>query len=59
MSTTVSLKGILSKTTVANVVAAFVVCTGIIYAVYTKNTELVGILTGAGIGYLFKEVNKR
>lgn len=56
MSRTEKFTDILSKTTVANVVAAFVVCTGIIYAVYTKNTELVGILTGAGIGYLFKEV---
>jgi len=51
-----SFSDIISKTTVANVVAAFVVCAGIIYAVYTQNTDLVNFLTGAGIGYLFKEV---
>jgi len=51
-----SFSDIISKTTVANVVAAFIVCAGIIYAVYTQNTDLVNFLTGAGIGYLFKEV---
>ncbi len=47
----------LKKSIIANVIAGFVIIAGVI-AVFTdiENSELLLLLVGAGIGYLFKGV---
>ncbi|RLG77362.1 MAG: hypothetical protein DRO12_02480 [Thermoprotei archaeon] len=52
--TMTSLLDNIKRTTMANVVAAILVVAGMIYAIYTNNTDLVTFLAGAGVGYLFK-----
>jgi hypothetical protein len=51
-----SLKDLIPKTTVANLVAAFCVVSAMTYFIYTKDTNGVMFLAGAGVGYLLKEV---
>jgi len=48
-----SLKEIISKASIANVVAGIVVVAGLIYAFYTSNQELMKTITLVGLGYLF------
>jgi len=48
-----SLKELISKTSIANVVAGAVIILGGIYAYVTKNTNLMTFLVGAAVGYLF------
>jgi len=48
-----SIKDLISKTSMANVVAGFATVAGIIYAFYTMNTELIKYITIAGLSYLF------
>jgi hypothetical protein len=47
---------ILKRTTMANVVAATVVMIGMTYCFLTQNTDGVLLITGAGMGWLFKEI---
>lgn len=54
-----SLKELISKTTVANVVSAVCVVGALAFFMYTKNTDGVTFLAGAGVGYLFKEIKER
>jgi len=51
-----SLKELLSKATVASVVAGICVVGGLLFAIATRNVDLVTFLAGAGVGYLFKTV---
>ena len=44
-------KSLISKTTIANIVAGFVVVSGVIMTIY--QIELSEILIGSAIGYLF------
>jgi hypothetical protein len=50
---TSKISGLLSRTTIASVVAAIVILAATGYAIYTRDTNLVTFLAGAGIGYLF------
>lgn len=54
----VSLKETISKTTMATIVSAIIVLAGIAYFIWIRNTDGVMFVTGAGIGYLFKELKK-
>jgi len=56
---TVSLKESLTKSTLANIAAFIIVVSGLGYAIYTKNTELVKSLLLFGLGYLFGRQAKR
>ena len=38
------------------IVSAVCVLGGLCYAIWTKNTDLITFLAGAGIGYLLKDV---
>jgi hypothetical protein len=53
-----SLRDLISKTTIANIVAAVIVIGGLAYAFWQRNTDLIYFLAGAGVGYLFKGVVK-
>ena len=48
-----SFKELLSKTTVANVVSGVVVIGGLVFGCWTRNTELVCLITGGALGYLY------
>jgi hypothetical protein len=50
---TSKISSLLSRTTIASVVAAIVILAATGYAIYTRDTNLVTFLAGAGIGYLF------
>ncbi len=54
-----SIREFIKKSTVANVVAGFLVIAGMMYAIWTKNTQLVSYLCGAGTGFLLKELKER
>jgi hypothetical protein len=45
--------GIIDKTTIANVVAGACILTGLFYAFWVKDTQLVTSIALAAIGYLF------
>jgi len=49
---------LISKATIANVIAGFVIVAGVV-AVFMElpNSEMLLLLVGAGIGYLFKNGN--
>jgi hypothetical protein len=51
-----SLKELINRTSLANLVAAFLVIAGMLYAVYYQNTDFVVYLAGAGCGWLLKEL---
>lgn len=53
-----SISELVSRATLANIVAAILVLIGITYCWQTSNTDGVLLLTGAGIGWLFKEVKQ-
>jgi len=49
---------LISKATVANVVAGFVIIAGVVgYFMDIDSSEMMLLLVGAGIGYLFKNGN--
>jgi len=49
---------LISKATVANIVAGFVIVAGVIgYFTELESSEMMLLLVGAGIGYLFKNGN--
>jgi len=47
------LEEIISKTSMANIVAAVIIIVAIVYAVLTENDELVRNISLFGLGYLF------
>ena len=53
-----SLREMISKTTIANIVSGICVVGTLIYAFYTKDTKLITFLAGAGVGYLFKTIKE-
>jgi len=49
---------LISKATVANIVAGFVIVAGVVgYFLNLESSEMMLLLVGAGIGYLFKNGN--
>jgi len=53
-----SLKVQVTKSTVANLVAAFCVVAGMLYCVWIRNDSGVLALAGAGTGFLLKEIKQ-
>lgn len=53
------MKDLLSKASMATIVSAVVIIGGLAYGIYTKNTDTILLLTGAGIGYLFKKEGEK
>lgn len=49
-----SLKEVISKTSMANIVAGVLIILAGAYAFYTKDTKLMTFLSGVAVGYLFK-----
>lgn len=52
-----SFRELISKTTIANVVAAVVILASVAYAFYTRNTSLINFSLGAAVGYLLRRKN--
>jgi len=51
-------KELIERTTLANIVAAFLVVTGMLFFMDIVNEDAVLFLAGAGVGWLLKEVKK-
>lgn len=54
-----SFREIVTRTTVANLVAAFLIIAGMLYSIATNDAKGVSFMAGAGIGWLFKEIKDR
>ena len=52
-----SLKEIISRTSMANIVAGILIIVAGAYAFYTKDTKLMTFLAGVSVGYLFKRAS--
>lgn len=52
-----SLKEMISKTSMANIVAGVIAIVAAVYAFYNKDTKLMTFLAGVAVGYLFKRVS--
>lgn len=53
-----SFKEMLTKTTIANICAAFIVIAGFSYGIATRNDDMVKWALGIGLGYLFGRASK-
>ena len=57
MATTEEKQSLLDKATTQNVVAGLVIIVATAATIYFQKWELLGVITGAAIGYLFPKVN--
>jgi hypothetical protein len=48
-----AFRELVSKAAVASVVSAVVILGGLVYAIQTRNTDLVTFMVGAAVGYLY------
>ena len=53
-----SVKELIERTSLANIVAGTCILVGLAYFFVTKNTDGMLFLTGCGTGWLFKEIKE-